>query len=271
MPPGGRVSSTHYRPPAHRTPARPGVSPALGATSDRGACPVRAPVARAHAKRSGGLCEMPTDRNYPESHMHYPCVPHNLAQHEFVNSYDVKPSKEDAERMKSQTMQGVLSRLGARRKRRLRIAASALALPFFVAIGGCAHAQRPERRVYVISEDANGIGGSGGRNCDAEHIQCFDRCWNAVPPLTSIKRGSGKHHEYCTEECRKEYMDCLKEQQAPRSEEKALQFSSIGRALEWLKEHKTEVAIGTVVVVAGVAFIVATGGTGALILAPLAL
>ncbi len=65
-------------------------------------------------------------------------------------------------------------------------------------------------------------------------------------------------------------MDCLKEQQALRSE-KALHFSSIDRALEWLKEHKTEVAIGTIVVVAGVAFIVATGGTGALILAPLAL
>jgi len=213
---------------------------------------------------------MPTDRNYSESHTHYSCVPHNLAQHEFVNSYDVESNKGDAERVKSQTIQGVLSLVVNRRKRRLRIPASALALPFFVAVGGCAHAQRPERRVYVTSEDANGIGGSGGRNCDAEHIQCFDRCWNAVPPLTSIKRGSGKHHEYCTEECRKEYMDCLKEQQALRSE-KALHFSSIDRALEWLKGHKIEVAIGTIVVVAGVAFIVATGGTGARILAPLAL
>jgi hypothetical protein len=140
-------------------------------------------------------------------------------------------------------------------------------------VAGCSHVQRPERRVYVISDDATGVGGSGGRDCDAEHIECFDRCWNATPPLTSIKKGSGKHHEYCTEECRKEYMDCVKEQAqlARRSGGSALRFPSMDRALDWLREHKTEVAIGTVVVVAGVAFIVSTGGAGALVLAPLAL
>jgi len=118
-----------------------------------------------------------------------------------------------------------------------------------------------------------GIGGSGGRNCDAEHIACFDKCWNATPPLTSIKRGSGKHHEYCTEECRKEYMDCIKEleQSAQETRSKMLEFPNMDKALNWLREHKTEVAIGTVVVVAGVAFIVSTGGAGALVLAPLAL
>jgi hypothetical protein len=42
-------------------------------------------------------------------------------------------------------------------------------------------------------------------------------------------------------------------------------------ALDWLKSHKTEVALGTVVIVAGVAFVLTTGGSGALILAPLAL
>ncbi|MFP2930098.1 hypothetical protein ACLESO_33855 [Pyxidicoccus sp. 3LG] len=159
----------------------------------------------------------------------------------------------------------------ARRQRLLRIVTRALLFPFFMAAGGCTHAQLPERRIYVISEEANGIGGSGGRNCDAEHIQCFDRCWNSAPPLTSIKRGSGKHHEYCTEECRQEYMDCIKEQEPQGSGNKTLESSSMDKALEWLREHRAEVAIGTVVVVAGVAFIVSTGGTGALILAPLAL
>jgi hypothetical protein len=43
------------------------------------------------------------------------------------------------------------------------------------------------------------------------------------------------------------------------------------RALAWLREHKAELALGTVVVVAGVAFVVATGGGGALLLVPLAL
>ncbi|WP_164016830.1 hypothetical protein [Pyxidicoccus trucidator] len=68
-------------------------------------------------------------------------------------------------------------------------------------------------------------------------------------------------------------MDCINEtqQQSRKGEGEPLHFSSIDSALEWLREHKTEVAIGTVVVVAGVAFIVATGGTGALVLAPFAL
>jgi hypothetical protein len=143
----------------------------------------------------------------------------------------------------------------------------------WVATGtGCATTQRPERRIYVISDEAPGIGGSGEDLCAELQIKCFDRCWNRSPPLTSIKRGSGKHHEYCTEECRKEFMECIEDQE--RLEErskKPLEFSNIDRALAWLREHQTEAAIGTVVVVAGVAFIVATGGTGALILVPLAL
>ncbi len=42
-------------------------------------------------------------------------------------------------------------------------------------------------------------------------------------------------------------------------------------AIDWIGSHKDEVAIGTVVIVAGVAFVLATGGSGALILTPLVL
>lgn len=67
-------------------------------------------------------------------------------------------------------------------------------------------------------------------------------------------------------------MECVEEQeQLERERKKDRHFSNIDSALEWLRNHKTEVAIGAVVVVAGVAFVVATGGGGALILAPLAL
>ena len=52
---------------------------------------------------------------------------------------------------------------------------------------------------------------------------------------------------------------------------KELRFSRIHEAIDWIKEHKAEVALGSVVVVAGVAFVLTTGGSGALILAPLAL
>ncbi|MCY1023033.1 hypothetical protein [Pyxidicoccus sp. MSG2] len=68
-------------------------------------------------------------------------------------------------------------------------------------------------------------------------------------------------------------MDCIEEEEHSRhdTERTALRFSSIDGALDWLRDHKSEVAIGTIVIVAGVTFMVATGGAGALVLAPLAL
>ncbi|WP_233597319.1 MULTISPECIES: hypothetical protein [unclassified Corallococcus] len=159
------------------------------------------------------------------------------------------------------------------RKPALSSALGAWVLLAAAVAGGCSHAQKPERRVYLIAEDAGGVGGAGGRDCDAEHVACFDRCWNTAPPLTSIKWGSGKHHEYCTEECRARYMDCIEDvaRASRKSDVSELRFSNLDGALNWLRTHRTELVIGTVVIIGGVAFVVATGGTGALILAPLAL
>jgi hypothetical protein len=140
---------------------------------------------------------------------------------------------------------------------------------------GCAHTQRSPQgaETYVIFEEASGIGGSGGYDCDAAQIDCFDRCWNSAPPQTSIKRGSGKHHEACSEKCLEEYMECVEEQEqwAEERKKKDLHFLDVTTALNWLRSHKTELVIGTVVVVGGVAYVIATGGGGALLLAPLAL
>ncbi|GMU09558.1 hypothetical protein [Corallococcus caeni] len=157
--------------------------------------------------------------------------------------------------------------------RSARRAIGAWALLSAAVSGGGSHAQKPERSVYLIAEDAGGVGGAGGRDCDAEHVACFERCWNSAPPLTSIKWGSGKHHEYCTEECRARYMDCIEdlERAAGKGGASELRFSDLEGALDWLRSHRSELAMGTVVIIAGVAFVVATGGSGALILAPLAL
>ena len=139
---------------------------------------------------------------------------------------------------------------------------------------GCAHTQTPGRRVYVISETARGVGtalgtgGSGFRNCDEEHATCFDECWRANPlPWPHTKR-DGWYREYCTRECRKQYMECEKHNEQKARE---LKFSRVEDAIEWIRSHQAEVALGTVVVIAGVAFVITTGGAGALILAPLAL
>ncbi len=153
-----------------------------------------------------------------------------------------------------------------------------------VASAGCSHMQQqPERRVYVISEDASGVGshvesGTGGAGaeayCSEMEKQCFKKCWRRKPSLPTIPKGSGIHHEHCTKTCREVHMKCLKEQEElerQESQKKELRFPTIDAALGWLGEHKTEVAIGTVVIVGGMVaapYVIAVVG-GALVLAPL--
>ncbi|MFE8600581.1 hypothetical protein [Archangium violaceum] len=151
------------------------------------------------------------------------------------------------------------------------------------ASGGCSHTQNPERRVYVISEDASGVGsnlesGTGGAGAEAYcrelEKQCFKKCWRRKPKHPSIEKHSGNHHQHCASECLKVFMQCVKEQEElerQESQKKALHFPNIGAALDWIKEHKAEVALGTIVIIGGLAaapYAVAILG-GALVLAPL--
>ncbi len=145
---------------------------------------------------------------------------------------------------------------------------------------GCAHTQQPERKVYVISEDASGVGsnvesGTGGAGaeayCNELEKQCFKQCWRRKPKITSIPKGSGSHHGYCTTLCREKFDECVKELERQESQRKELHFPTMDGALDWLREHKSEVAIGTIVIVVGVIaapYVIAIIG-GALVLAPL--
>jgi hypothetical protein len=45
-------------------------------------------------------------------------------------------------------------------------------------------------------------------------------------------------------------------------------FDALDKAWEWIKGHKAEI-VGSIVVIGGIAYIVSTGGTGALVLIPL--
>jgi hypothetical protein len=131
---------------------------------------------------------------------------------------------------------------------------------------GCAHspaATKPLSSAYI---GGAGVGGSGARDCDAEHVDCFRACFEARAPWP-FKYQKAEHYQYCQSKCLQEYMQCLKELKA----DKARSFSTMDEALAWLKRHRAEVAAGVVIVVAGTAFVVATGGAGILILAPLAL
>jgi hypothetical protein len=148
-----------------------------------------------------------------------------------------------------------------------------------VASVGCAHSQRPEPRIYVISENAegvgvaSGVGGAGDDICQKELEKCMALCWQKHSwPYPHNKQQAGWYYKRCTADCNRQFKDCEEEyEEAAREKEKKLEFSRMNEAIEWIREHKTEVALGTVVVVAGVAFVITTGGSGLLILSPLAL
>ncbi|HEX8699387.1 MAG TPA: hypothetical protein VF815_11165 [Myxococcaceae bacterium] len=60
-------------------------------------------------------------------------------------------------------------------------------------------------------------------------------------------------------------MECLKETEA-----RPLAFPDMKTAWDWIERHKEELVVGgTIVLVAGVAFVVISGGAGAVVLVPL--
>jgi hypothetical protein len=152
-----------------------------------------------------------------------------------------------------------------------------LMIAMTVASIGCAHTQRPENRIHVISEDALGVGsalgegGAGERDCQAEHEECFRKCWQKSRPKYPHKHDEW-YYKRCTADCSKAYNECVDElDEEARGRAKKLEFSRVDEAIGWIRDHKAEVALGTIVIIAGTAFVITTGGSGALILAPLAL
>jgi hypothetical protein len=146
---------------------------------------------------------------------------------------------------------------------------------------GCAHTQAPERKTYLIAENASsiqfeeeapGTGGAGAEAyCNELQIQCYDKCWRRKPPVWSIKKHSAAHREFCTKKCREEFNECVDKQEEierQESNKKNLAFPNINAALDWLKEHTPEAPRGTQVAVAGVGFVIAIIG-GALFLVPI--
>ncbi|MCP3140620.1 hypothetical protein [Pyxidicoccus xibeiensis] len=84
--------------------------------------------------------------------------------------------------------------------------------------------------------------------------------------LNHVKRGDGSKNGYCAGECLSQYQDCLKLQQT-----RALEFNGTNEAVDWLKQHRTELLVGTVIVIAGVAFVTLSAGAGLVVLAPVVL
>ncbi|HEX8822799.1 MAG TPA: hypothetical protein VF794_22930, partial [Archangium sp.] len=88
-----------------------------------------------------------------------------------------------------------------------------------VASTGCAHTQRPEDRIHVVSEDASGVGtalgsgGAGGHDCQEEHDECMKLCWKKRYPWPHTEDQAGWYYKRCTSDCRAQYSECVKEQE----------------------------------------------------------
>jgi hypothetical protein len=59
------------------------------------------------------------------------------------------------------------------------------------------------------------------------------------------------------------YLDCSRLQEL-----EAKRFTAIEPAIDWVKQNRKEILVGTVLIVAGVAFIVVSAGAGVVVLAP---
>jgi hypothetical protein len=179
----------------------------------------------------------------------------------------------------------------------------ALAL-LLVARGGTRHATGPREdglsnRVLILAEDARGevhplwqsatgfsqsrraeafrarsevgrivLASRRPRDCDQEQIDCVQACMKSRLPsyLGHIQRADGGKKRFCERECLEKCQDCLDLQKA-----QALRFQAEDDAVDGLKHHHTELLVGTIVIIAGIAFVTVSAGTGAAILAPLML
>ncbi|ATB31760.1 hypothetical protein MEBOL_005229 [Melittangium boletus DSM 14713] len=108
------------------------------------------------------------------------------------------------------------------------------------------------------------------RDCDEENRECYSECMARPLPrgygsFTSPRKSGGKS-EFCRGECQRAYDDCVElERLRPR------EFTAVDGAIDWLKRHRTAVLIGSIIVIAGVAFVVVSVGVGVVILAPMVL
>ena len=142
--------------------------------------------------------------------------------------------------------------------------------------GDITHAWQPAeafdlpQRPYAGSPrgiDGRVVHASWTRDCEQELHDCYRECMSR--PLaphdrhrTSV-RGKGGKAEYCNERCNRYYNDCCRLRDLETQK-----FTAVDPALDWLKRNRRAILVGTVVVIAGVVFVVVSGGAGLLVLAP---
>lgn len=131
---------------------------------------------------------------------------------------------------------------------------------------------QPHRNIVRVS--------SAGLNayCDGRYDQCVNDCTKSSRPVvvnghkytdTKINPWRIVRGWWCSTYCLEASTECKKGRGEWAAEFDA-EFNSIDPAVDWIKRHYTELVVGTVVIIAGVTFVVVIAGTGgaALVLAP---
>jgi hypothetical protein len=108
------------------------------------------------------------------------------------------------------------------------------------------------------------------RDCDQELQDCYQDCMRRplAPGYGHVKtprKGGGKS-EYCRDKCWQAYQDCVELQKL-----QPLEFTAVDGAVDWLKRNHKAILAGSVVMIAGVVFVVVSAGAGLVVLAPIVL
>jgi len=111
---------------------------------------------------------------------------------------------------------------------------------------------------------------SFNRDCEAERDECEEMCRASLKGRNWTHVSKGSKNEICIRRCMPAYQDCCERRELVEAGKLRLSFPVVDSAVDWLKQHHRELVVGTVVVIAGVAFVVVVAGSGgsALVLAP---
>ena len=111
---------------------------------------------------------------------------------------------------------------------------------------------------------------SFNRDCETELKGCEEMCRASLKGRDWTHASAGSKNAICRERCMPAYQDCCKLRDLAEAGKPRVSFPVVDSAVDWLKQHRRELLVGTVVVIAGVAFavVVAGSGGGALVLAP---
>jgi hypothetical protein len=104
------------------------------------------------------------------------------------------------------------------------------------------------------------------RNCEEERDACESMCLAGLKGRSWSHMSAGSKKAHCRRACMQPYLDCCKLGELAAG--KAVEFHATNDAVDWLKQNRELLLEGAIVVIAGVAFVVAFGGGGILLLVP---